>query len=154
MRDGVVRHAWRCEVNLSKLAEFELRYESLTSLDYEAGGQLYGTMEGTLSGDRLAGRLQLTNVAQRRPDGVNMPTLRGVLTTGDGAAVWIELDGIAMLRPADNARVFVTRCVFRTGDARHRWLNTTFGVLEGVLDQVGVGGRARGALHVCEPTVT
>jgi hypothetical protein len=100
-------------------------------------------MEGTFSGERLGGTVRLTNLAARRPDNVNLPTLRGLLTTGDGTAVWIEIDGIATLRPGDNARVFVTRCAFRTGDARDRWLNTVFAVLEGVLDQGG--GRRHGA---------
>lgn len=141
-------------MNLSKLADFELRYTTFESLDYEPGGQLYGVMEGRLSGDRLAGRLHLTNLAARRPDGVNLPTLRGLLTTDDGATVWMELDGVATLRPEDKARVFVTRCVFRTGDERYRWVNTALGLIEGVLDQVAAGGRAHGALHLCEPTVT
>ena len=141
-------------MNLSKLADIELRYTALQSLDYETGGQIYGTMEGSLSGERLSGSLHLTNLAARRPDGVNLPTLRGLLTTRDGVPVWLELDGLAALRAPDNARVFVTRCVFRTGDARYGWLNTSFGVIEGVLEQVAVGGRARGALHLCEASVT
>jgi hypothetical protein len=62
----------------------------------------------------------------------------------DGARVWIELDGIATLGEEDGARVFVTSVRFHTGDERYTWLNTLFGVLEGVLDSVGVGGVARG----------
>ena len=140
-------------MKLWKLAAFELRYTALELLDYEPGGQLYGSMEGRFSGERLSGTLRLTNVAARRPDNVNLPALRGLLETADGAAVWVEIDGIATVRPSDNARVFVTRCAFRTGDARYRWLNTVFAVLEGVLDQVAVGGRATGELHVCEASV-
>jgi hypothetical protein len=140
-------------MKLWKLADFELRYTSIESLDYEPGGQVYGTMEGSFSGERLRGALRLTNLAARRPDNVNLPTLRGLLTTEDGARVWVEMDGIATARPSDNARVFVTRCAFRTGDPGYRWLNTTFAVLEGVLDQVAVGGRASGELHVCEASI-
>lgn len=65
-------------------------------------------MEGRLSGDRVSGMLHLTNLAHRRADNVNVPTLRGVLATDDGAKVWVELDGVATLRESDNARVFVT----------------------------------------------
>ncbi len=43
-----------------------------------------------------------------RPDNVNLPTLRGLLTTDDDAAVWVELDGLATLRSEDEPRVFVT----------------------------------------------
>lgn len=141
-------------MELVELATLELTYTSLDSVDYGAGGQLYGTMEGRLTGERLNGRLRLTNLAARRPDGVNLPTLRGVLTTDDGATVWVELDGVATLRPADAARVFVTAFRTRTGDERYAWLNTVHGVLEGVLDSVGVGGVARGRVFECRATLS
>lgn len=141
-------------MDLIRLSEVVLTYTTLESLDYDSGGQLYGTMEGSLTGERLAGSLHLTNLASRRPDNVNMPTLRGTLETHDGARVWVELDGLATLRQSDGARVFVTTFRFRTGNADYRWLNTTFGLLEGVLDSVGVGGIARGDLYACQATVT
>ena len=72
-------------MDLTPLFEGELRYTSLESLDYEAGGQLYGTMEGEVRGERLNGSFSLNNLAQRRADNVNCPTLRGLFTTDDGA---------------------------------------------------------------------
>lgn len=140
-------------MDLIPLGDVHLRYTSLDALDYGAGGQLYGTMEGTLTGEQVRGELRLTNLAPRRADNVNLPTLRGLLTTDDGAAVYVELNGVATLRPADKARVFVTSLTFRTGDERYTWLNTVFGVLEGVLDSVGVGGVARGRAYRCDPTI-
>jgi hypothetical protein len=134
-----------------ELAQLELTYTSLEALDFGGDGQLYGTMEGTVTGERLQGELRLTNLASRRPDNVNLPTLRGVLTTREGAAIWVELDGIATLRASDEARVFVTACRFRTGDERYAWLNTVVGVLEGVLGSVAVGGEARGTVYECRP---
>ncbi len=141
-------------MELVELGELELTYTSLDSLDYEAGGQLYGTMEGRLAGDRVAGNLHLTNLATRRADNVNLPTLRGVLKTDDGAVIWVELDGVATLRRSDNARIFVTGCRFRTGDERHRWLNGVLGILEGILGSVTVGGKAHGRIFECRPTVS
>lgn len=134
------------------IADFELTYTSLLSLDYGAGGQIYGTMDGTIAGDDLRGELHLTNLAQRRPDNVNLPTLRGLLRTDDGADLYVEMNGIATLRPSDGARVFVTSMTFRTGAAPYQWLNTTLGLVEGVLDSVGVGGVARGRIHRCDVT--
>jgi hypothetical protein len=136
-------------MELVPLGEIALTYTSLLSLDYPVGGQLYGTMTGTIAGDRLAGRLELTNLAPRRADNVNLPTLRGVLTTHDGANVWLELDGVATLRAADNARLFVTSVRFRAAEERYRWLDTVLGVLDGVLDSVGVSGQARGQMFEC-----
>jgi hypothetical protein len=140
-------------MEISMIAAVELTYTALESLDYTSGGKLYGTMDGTVAGERLNGTLRLTNLADRRADNVNMPTLRGVLTTHDGAHVWVEMDGVATLRSEDAARVFVTSCRFRTGDERYAWLNTLFAVLEGVLDSVGVGGVARGQLFECHATL-
>src|SRR5918999_2109437 len=135
------REQW---MELVELCGLELTYTTLESVDFGTDGQLYGTMDGRLVGDRVKGDLRLTNLAPRRADNVNLPTLRGVLTTDDQAAVWVELDGVATLRSSDNARVFVTTFTFRTGDDRYTWLNSVFGVLEGVLESVGVGGTARG----------
>ncbi len=140
-------------MELVKLGSLELTYTALESLSYGSGGQLYGTMDGSLAGERLNGTLRVTNLAASRADNVNLPTLRGVLTTGDGAAVWVEVDGIATLRERDGARVFLTAVRFRTGDGRYRWLNTVFGLLEGVLDSVGMGGVARGQLFECRATL-
>lgn len=140
-------------MELVALGDLELRYTALESLDYGAGGQLYGTMEGRMEGEGLRGALQLTNLAPRRADNVNLPTLRGLLRTDDGAVVYVEMDGVATLREADRARVFVTTLRLRTGDARYAWVNTVFGVLEGVLDSVGVGGVARGRAYRCNPTI-
>jgi hypothetical protein len=141
-------------MELVDLGEVTLTYTALDSLDFGAGGQFYGAMEGRLDGERLSGDLRITNLAPRRPDNVNMPTLRGVLTTDDGAALWVEMDGVATLRPSDEARVFVTGCRFRTGDERYAWLNTVYAVLEGVLQSVATGSVARGRLRECRPTVT
>jgi hypothetical protein len=141
-------------MELVEIATLQLTYVSLESFDFGVDGQLYGTMDGKVVGDRLNGDLRLTNLAPRRADNVNLPTLRGMLTTEDGVLVWVELDGIATLRSTDSARVFVTTFRFRTGDHRYEWLNEVFGLLEGVLDAVGVGGVARGRLFECRATVS
>ena len=140
-------------VDLAVIGDVELTYTTLESLAFGGEGQIYGTMDGVLRGDRVSGELHLTNLARRRPDDVNLPTLRGVLRADD-ATVWVEFDGIAMLRPDDGARVFVTACRFRTGDAALGWLNGVVGVLEGVLDTVGVGGVARGRIYECRATIS
>lgn len=140
-------------MELEPLFEGELRYTSLQSVPYEAGGQLYGTMEGEIRGDRLRGRLHLTNLAPQRPDNVNCPTLRGLLTMEDGAVAYVEFNGLANLRESDNARVFTTSLTFRTREQQYAWLNTFLGLVEGVLDSVGVGGIARLRAYRCKPTI-
>jgi hypothetical protein len=140
-------------MELMLLGAVELRYTSLDVLDIGNGGYAYGVMAGSITGERLSGALQLTNLARRRPDNVNEPTLRGLLTLRDGARAWVELDGIAILRTEDQARVFVMSCRFRTGESRYEWLNTVFGILEGVLDVSPGGGTARCRLFECRATL-
>ena len=41
-----------------ELGEVQSTYTSLESRDFGAGGQLYGTMDGMLVGDRLKGELR------------------------------------------------------------------------------------------------
>jgi hypothetical protein len=107
-----------------------------------------GEIEGTVKGDRLSGTLKLVNVPPKRPDNVNCPTVRGVLSTGDGAKVYVEMNGIALLRAADKARVFTTSLGLRSGDARYAWVNNVFGLVEGVLDSKMDKAQARAFL--CE----
>jgi hypothetical protein len=135
-------------MRLEKIGDFDLRYTALEFVEYAAGGQYYGTLEGRVDGARLTGTLRLTNLAVKRPDDVNMPTLRGLLHTDDGADVWVEMDGVSTLRPADEARVFVAALRCRSGVERYLWLNTVVGVVDGVL----IDERARGEVYECQAT--
>lgn len=138
-------------MELLELAEVDLAYRSLVTVDYEAGAQFYGTVEGAVRGERLSGALRLTNLAVQRPDNVNTPTLRGLLDTTDGATLWVTLDGLATLRPSDGARVFTTSVQLRTADPRYAWVNATLGLLEGVLR---ADRTSSGRLYECRPTIT
>ena len=62
-------------MHLVPLFEGTLRYTGLQMVSYEGGKQAYGTLEGSIWGDRLAGTLQLTNLAIQRSDNVNCPKL-------------------------------------------------------------------------------
>jgi hypothetical protein len=141
-------------MNLTPLCEGELRYVELEFLDFKPGGQYVGTLEGSLRGEQLNGRLRLLNLPQKRPDDVNCPQLRGVLYTDDGAKIYVAFDGIALLRPSDDARVFMTSTTFRTGDEGYRWLNTVFAVTEGILDTAQAQGTARFRVYRCEASLT
>jgi hypothetical protein len=91
-------------------------------------------LEGTVTGDRLRGTLKSVNVPARRPDNVNCPAFRGIIVTDDGAKIYFEFNGIAVLRPEDKARVFTTSLSLRTGDARYAWVTDTIGAVEDILN--------------------
>ena len=121
-------------MNLSPLFEMELHYDWTDFVSYGTGGQYIGVAEGTVSGDRLHGTIKTVNVPAKRPDNVNCPAFRGIIATDDGAKIYFEFNGIALLRPEDNARIFTTSLSLRTGDARYGWANNTVGAVEGILN--------------------
>jgi hypothetical protein len=61
------------------------------------------------------------------------------------------MNGVSLLRNADNARVFTTSLHLRSGDQRYAWVNTLVGVVEGVLDTTTNGALARA--FACENTL-
>ena len=65
---------------------------------------------------------------------MNCPAFRGIVYTDDGAKIYFEFNGIALLRPEDKARVFTTSLSLRSGDARFAWVNDTVGAVEGILN--------------------
>jgi hypothetical protein len=121
-------------MKLTPLCEMEMHYTWIDYVDFGVGGQYVGTLEGTVQGDRLQGTLKSVNVPARRPDNVNCPAFRGIIYTQDGAKIYFEFNGIALLRPEDKARVFTTSLSLRTGDARYAWVNDTVGAVEGILN--------------------
>lgn len=121
-------------MNLTPLCEIEMHYTWMDYVGYAVGGQYVGTCEGTVSGERLRGTLKAVNVPARRPDNVNCPAFRGIITTDDGAKIYFEFNGVAVIRPEDKARVFTTSMSLRTGDARYDWLNNVSGAAEGILN--------------------
>lgn len=135
-------------MELVELGSMELRYVEMEIINYEAGGQGFGRMEGRLEGGRLAGDIKLFNIPPKRPDNVFMPTLRGILTTAEEAKLYMEMNGISLAR--EDRRHFVTSLTFRTADARYDWANHVFGIVEGILTPDGL---ARCRSYICEPTI-
>jgi len=142
-------------MRFTPLGEMDLLYvgPSLDFVDYGAGGQFYSAMEGEWHSDRITGRLRLTNIAQKRVDNVNTPTLRGVMETADGAAFFVEMDGLSQIQ--DGGRVFVSSLTLRTAHPEYQWVNTLFAVVEGELHGPPKPNefRAHCRVYACEATI-
>lgn len=136
-------------MRLTTLADFELNYTWMEFLDFGSGGQYLAIVDGSLTGAQLSGAVRFLNVPVKRPDNVNLPALRGVLTTHAGSKLYLEMNGVSLLRAADQARVCTASVMFRSGDTGYAWLNNAFGLMEGVLD---ASNRARGRIYLCENT--
>jgi hypothetical protein len=127
---------------------------SLGFVDYGVGGQYYAAMEGQWRSDRITGRLRLTNIAQKRFDNVNTPTLRGVMETPDGAALFVEMNGLSQIQ--EGGRVFVSSLTLRTAHPEYQWVNTLFAVVEGELHGPPRPNefRAHCRVYACEATIS
>ena len=101
----------------------------------EAAG--FGWGEGTVSGDVLQGSVRWANYPRRREDGVWTPNLRGVIRTEDGAGVLISLHGQSVQEDSPDAarRAILTRVELLSDHDRYRWLNTSFVIGEGEIDE-------------------
>ncbi len=102
-----------------------------------AEGAGFGTGEGVVTGHELRGSMQWANYPRRREDGVWTPNLRGVIRTDDGADILISLHGQSVQEdsPGVVQRAILTRVELLTDDDRYRWLNTSFVVGEGEIDE-------------------
>jgi Family of unknown function (DUF6176) len=143
-------------MRLTPLGEMDLLYvgPSLDFVDYGVGGQYYAAMEGDWRSDRITGRLRLTNIAQKRVDNVNTPTLRGVMETADGAAFFVEMNGLSQIQ--EGGRVFVSTLTLRTVHPEYQWVNTLFAVVEGELHGPPKPNEfsAHCRVYACEATIT
>ena len=111
-------------------------------------GAGFGSGEGEVSGPELRGTLRWANAPRRREDGVWTPNLRGVITTEDRAEILTSLRGQSVQEATTGGglRSILARVELLGDDERYRWLNTTFIVGEGEIDEetggvVGAGLR-------------
>ncbi len=89
---------------------------------------------GKVAGELLSGDMNWANISRRRADGVWLADIRGEIQTGDGAIILFAFSGYdCSLGDAvdDKRRALTGSITFRSGDARYRWLNDVFGLLEG-----------------------
>jgi len=100
-------------------------------------GAGFGTGGGTVTGDTINGTARWANAPRRREDGVWTPNLRGMFTTDDGAEILLSLHGQSVQEdtPHGVGRAILTRVELLTEDERYRWVNTSFVVGEGEIDE-------------------
>ena len=79
----------------------------------------------------------MANYPRRREDGVWTPNLRGVIRTEDAAEILISIHGESVQEdsPGVARRAILTRVELLSDHERYRWLNTSFVVGEGEIDE-------------------
>jgi Protein of unknown function (DUF3237) len=114
---------------------YRLTFSYTAHWDAEPGGDLHRLLlgEGRAHG-RVDGRFQGANDSRRRSDGTFEPDYRGVIETGDGAAILFHLTGYGW---PDESRVVAT-VKHVTGDERYAWLNRMLCAVSGELRERAV----------------
>jgi hypothetical protein len=98
-------------------------------------GAGYGNGDGEVTGE-INGRMVWANFPRRRQDGVWMPNLRGCITTAEGHDILVSIHGQSVAERADGERrAILARVELITQYPPLRWLNTSFIVGEGEIDE-------------------
>ena len=97
--------------------------------------QVFGRGDGTVDWNGTTGTVEWTNFPSRRPDGVFLPDISGIIRLDrSGGNIMYRLQGISLLPDADGHRLFSGPVRWYTDDPELLWLNDRWGYEEGGLD--------------------
>lgn len=126
-------------MRLEPLFRLSMQYEEETWLRPFGGseGAGFGSGRGTVTGQALRGTATWANAPRRREDGVWTPDLRGVIITDDGADIIVSIHGQSVEEATDEGsrRAILASLELLTEHEAYRWLNTSFVVGEGEIDE-------------------
>lgn len=95
----------------------------------------FGHGEGTVTGE-IDGKITWANFPRRRQDGVWTPNLRGLIVLQDGHDLLLSMHGQSVEEAAPGEfRAILARVELTTSAEPYRWLNTSFLVGEGEIDE-------------------
>jgi hypothetical protein len=98
--------------------------------------QLIGKGEGSVEWAGSSGSIEWTNFPQRRPDGVFMPDVTGVIRLANHEhPVLYRMHGISLTPDDRDRRLFAGPIRWYTDDPDLHWLNDRWGYEEGELDR-------------------
>ncbi len=104
-------------------------------------GSGYGEGEGTVNGPFLRGNLRWVNHPHRRSDGAMLPDAHGVIVTPDKCLVMFTLHGRTVLDQGRGKQLLSV--IFEAEAEQYRWLNSSFCVMEGLVDAERLEVRAK-----------
>ena len=104
-------------------------------------GTGYGEGDGTVSGQRIKGRVRWANHPHRRSDGSMLPDAHGIIVTNDQAVILFSFQGRTVFEAGMGKQLLSV--LFESDAEPYRWLNSTLCVLEGIIDGERLSMRAR-----------
>jgi hypothetical protein len=119
---------------LEELCEVRLAFVHIAQVNPLPDGAIYGTGDGSATGERLSGTVRWTNHPGMRSDGTTLPDVHGVIETEDGANVLFDLHGVSTLIGEGPGRDTRVAGGFTAEHERYRWLNDELCVGEGAFD--------------------
>lgn len=137
-------------MRLDHLCDLEITVNESQALVKPFGGEegsLFVLGGGTVTGERLRGRIRCANQARRRNDGAMLPDVSGVITTDDDAAIVFHMQGLTTWQPTAEGPKGdqISWIRFETDSAAYHWLNDARCVLEGTVQLIA----GRGATGPC-----
>lgn len=115
-------------------------------------GSLFALGSGIVEGKRLRGTVRCVNHARRRSDGVMLPDLHGVITTGETVAILFHIQGLTpWLQTPDGTKGNIVSWIsFETDAKEYHWLNNAPCILEGAVQLLpGRGATGPTRVYVC-----
>ena len=104
-------------------------------------GTGYGEGDGSVTGTRINGLLRWVNHPHRRSDGTMLPDAHGVIVTHDNAIIMFTFQGRTVFEHEQGKQLLSV--IFESEAKEYLWLNTTFCLLEGLIDSEKLRMRAR-----------
>ena len=122
-------------VSLAHLFDAELHHQpGMPPIAPDGEGELIGSGDGVLRGDRLEGTFRWTLFEQRGALVCSMNPILAIVT-GDGAKLTVEGRGYGRReRPDDSLWRVAATLLFDTDDERYAWLNGRLALWEGGFD--------------------
>ena len=112
--------------------------------------QAFGKGEGTVTWEGKSGRIEWSNFPTRRPDGVFLPDMSGVIHLDDHQRpVLYRMRGVSLAPDEDGRRLFGGPVQWFTDEPSLHWLNDWWGYEEGEIDVNTL--RFRTVAYVLEP---
>ncbi len=141
-------------MRLEKIGKIELTYTDIdVEFPFKEGGQVYGTLTGSLEVGDLRGALNATNLARQRPDDQFTPALRGILKTPEGEYAYFTMDGLSILDAAAKPprRIVTTTLTLWSVDPRLKPWNDVLLLTEMVGGKTGKSWGVHGSVYRCIP---
>lgn len=114
-------------------------------------GSGYGEGDGSVMGPRIQGSLRWVNHPHRRNDGIMLPDAHGVIVTHDNAIIMMTLQGRTVFDLEQKQGKQLLSAIFEAEAESYSWLNTTFCVLEGLIDSERLRMKAR--VYACRSDI-